>query len=57
MMLLPKGEAEQFHFVKRGSMKEGKFVPLCYMEAKLEVKSNLLLGPVHWKAITVVGKD
>lgn len=32
-------------------MKEGKFVPLYYMEAVLEVKSNLFIGPVHQKAV------
>lgn len=43
--------------MKRGSTKEGKFVPSYYMEAEPEVKSNLFLGPVHWKTVTVLEQD
>lgn len=34
-----------FNFVKRGNMKEGKFVPSGVVEAKLGVKENTSLGP------------
>lgn len=56
-VLHPKEETEEFHFMKRGNMKEGKFVPSLSMEAELEVKSNLFLGPVHWKTVAVVERE
>lgn len=56
MMLCTEEETEQFHFCEKGSIKERKSVFLIFHGEELEVKSNLFLGPVHRKTITVIEK-